>query len=176
MSTARTLASSFALVLLALAAPRASATIHRDTSAGGACQAAAGGSTAFTFGNTYLLNKGTTAQYVICHFAQLDFDNDHQPPERLDVYFTAGLSADTISCVVQMGYFYNGAVITSAWQTRTATADATTSGALTWLAADLPRTAAAYTLTLNCKVPAGFKLGLIGLREPNPTSGNGWVP
>src|SRR5690242_5207316 len=102
--TVRLSTASIAGALLVLLAPSpASANIHRDTSAGGACQAAAGGSTAFTFGNSYLLNKGTTPQYVICQFTQLDFGDDHLPPERLDVYYSSGASGDTISCVVQMG-------------------------------------------------------------------------
>jgi hypothetical protein len=160
---------------LCLPAGEAAASIHRNTSGGGACQPASSGSTSFSFNNTYLENRGTTAQYVICHFTQLDFGDDALSPERLDLYFTAGASSGTPVCVVQMGWHW-GTLHTSAAVARTATIAAGGTDDLTWLSGDLPRTTAAYTLTLNCKVPPGFKLGLIGLREPDPSPGTAWVP
>jgi hypothetical protein len=172
---ARSIAPLVLVSCLAFAATPAAASIHRNTSAGGACKSAAAGSTAFTFGNTYLLNKATTYDYVICQFTQLDFGDDHLAPERLDVYFTAGATGGTPVCVVQMGWYW-GELHTSAVVARSVVMAAGASDDLTWLGSDLPRTAAAYTLTLNCKMPPGFKLGLIGLRESDPSAGTAWVP
>ena len=149
----------------ALSASQPAAATHaHDTSAGGACHAANGAADGkFTYSNNYLTNIGTTDQYVICHL-QMD-DDDSVPlthPVYLAVHTVAGATAGTITCVAQEGAFYTGASNTIASSSaRSATLDVGLNSNLNWDTNLLTRPAIYYTLTLNCKVPGGFKLGLI---------------
>jgi hypothetical protein len=171
------LAAALAATVSCLALPTpAAAQTYRDTSAGGACKAAAAGSTAITFGNTYLLNKSTVAQYVICHFDMFDLaGSTAQSTSMLKAYFGAGDTAGTPTCVVQIG-FYTQQLYTSDISSGSVTIQPGLSDFIAFGSADMVRDAYYQTLTLNCKVPPGFRMGLIERTDPPPQSGSGWTP
>jgi hypothetical protein len=167
------------LALAAATTPTpARASIYMSTNGGGACHAAASGPTSFKFTNTSVENTGTTDQYVICGFADFTISGDQSalPIDTLKVYLGSGAYAGTATCVAQMGTWYSGVlhIVSSRSQNKVMTANDI--GALIWLSEDLPRTHEYETLLLNCKLPRGFKLGLIQRVEQEPASGNGWTP
>jgi hypothetical protein len=173
------LASAAVLALVAGSAPApAHASIFMSTNGGGACHAAASGPTSFKFTNTSVENTGTTDQYLICGFADFTISNAQEalPIDTFKVYFGAGAYPGTVTCVAQMGNWFSGTlnIVSSRSQSRDLAANGI--GAFIWQAADLPRSHEYETLLLNCKLPRGFKLGLIQRVEQEPASGNGWTP
>lgn len=163
-------APSFRLLAVAclavlFGATPAHALRYRDTSAGGACHPANGGAAnRFTYGNLSLTNIGTVDQYVICHL-QMDDDASALTPTRpeiLAVAVTAGATPGTVVCVGQIGYHANGGNNVRSSISRTTTLPASNNGFLVWnTGTPWVREFVYETLTLNCKVPPGFKLGLI---------------
>ena len=178
-STSRTLLLGAALALAAATTPTpARASIYMSTNGGAACHAAASGPTSFKFTNTSVENTGTTDQYVICGFADLTISEGQvaQPIDTLKLYLGSGAYAGTATCVAQMGTWYSGIlhIVSSKSMSKEMTANGI--GALIWLSQDLPRSHEYETLLLNCKLPRGFKLGLIQRVEQEPMSGYGWTP
>jgi hypothetical protein len=163
-----------AAVALVVAATPADATIYRDMSAGSACKAAYAGVSPFVYSATHLENKGVVDLYVVCQFQHYDI-GAAQSPLLVSVALTAGTLGGTAVCVVQTGY-YNGTVHNSAVVARGVPLAAGASGQVVWEGADLPRASEADVLTLNCKLPGGFRMGLIEVWEPEPVSGQGWTP
>ena len=168
----RTLALSLLVLASAFALP-AAGVVTRNTNAGAACQPRYPGARAFAAGNHSLRNTGDVDQYVVCHFGQMDLGPEPQSPASLAVHASAGALAGQVICIARTGYF-DGAVQTSAASTRAAQVASGGSTVLSWTAADLPRSSVADALTLECKVPAGFTVGLIELADPEPASGTGW--
>lgn len=173
-ASSRVLSATAALLALAFATTPADATIYRDMSAGGACKAAYAGASPFVYSATHLENKGVVDLYVVCQFQHYDI-GAAQSPLMVTAALTAGALGGTAVCVVQMGW-YDGTLHNSAVVSRGIALAPGTSGQVTWEGADLPRTSATDVLTLNCKLPGGFKLGLIEVWEPEPVSGQGWTP
>jgi hypothetical protein len=160
-------------------APRtADADIYMSTSAGGSCHPAFGASTSFRFTSTYAENIGTTDQYLVCSFTNWDVGSAQlgRPIVELRVFFSAGAYAGTISCATQMGSYYAGATHFNSSLTKSTALGAGTSSDLIWSGTDLPRTEEYATLVMNCKLPRGFRLGLLQRFEPEPASGEGWTP
>jgi hypothetical protein len=151
-------------VSLAASSP-AHALRARDTSAGGACHPANGAAAGkFTYGNLSLTNVGTVDQYVICHL-QMDDDTTALYPARpdtLSVAVTAGATPGTVACVAQIGFHANGANYVRSSFSRSVTLAAGNNGWAYWDSTTAWTREFAYeTLTLNCKVPPGFRMGLV---------------
>lgn len=148
-----------------LAFPAAdAATYWRNASAGANCHAANGAaSDKFTFANNYLTNIGTNDQYVICSLDMDDNAAGSMHANYIAVSAKAGSTSGTLTCIAQEGRFDNGENIISASQTRSRLVFANYSEVLIW-PDGLPRLLFDDVLTLNCRVPAGFKLGLIRYR------------
>jgi hypothetical protein len=151
-----------AAAALGATGPAAATTNYNDTSSGGACHAAAGSAEPkFTYANNYLTNISTTDQYVVCHFAM----NDSSIPSPLQltdlvVHTASGSTTGTLICVAQYGAYYSGANHVESTQTQNLPLGAGSYGQVNF-SATFTRTQIYNTFTLNCKVPAGFKLGLI---------------
>jgi hypothetical protein len=152
------------LAVLVGAGP-AHAVRYRDTSAGGACHPANGAAAGkFTYGNLSLTNLGSVDQYVICHLQMDDDPTALTPtrPEILAVAVTAGATPGTVACVGQIGYHANGVNHLRSSISRSLALAAANNGFLLWNSGTPWAREFVYeTLTLNCKVPPGFKLGLI---------------
>ena len=144
--------------------PTATAAKFRDTSAGGACHAANGAAAAkFSFGNHYLTNNATTDQYVVCHF-QMDDEQAEliTTPLFLAMTATAGpASGGTVTCLAQVGNYSMGATTITASATRSAPLAAGASTTLDWSGVSWGRTQHYQVMTLNCRLPPGFRMGLI---------------
>jgi hypothetical protein len=156
--------TALGVVLAGLAsaiAPPAVALTSHDTSAGGACHPASGSlGGSFNRNLHYLTNIGGTDAYVVCHL-QMDDDTQAQPPIWLVVH-VAGQPGTQVTCTFQAGAFYDGAnrVVASTSETLGFT-QAATYGRLDFDVEPLVRPNYHTLLTLNCKVPAGGRLGLI---------------
>ena len=168
MTTSKT--SLCALLLTAAAGSlfvsnSAAASSVRDTSAGGACHAL--NSTAkFTFSNNYLVNTGTNDQYVVCHF-QMNDDSSValSHPSNLDLSMTAGSTPGTVLCGAQEGSYFGGVNTIISSTSSNFTMAAGTNRFFNFNAGALVRTRYWDTLTLSCRVPAGFTMGLIEWTE-----------
>jgi hypothetical protein len=153
----------FTTCLGALTAHTANAAVFRDTSAGGACHAANGAAAAkFSYGNNLLTNNATNDQFVVCHF---QMDDDQAVTLTTPLYVSAAISpgatGGTVTCLAQMGYFLSGQSLVSASISRSATLPAGEHTTLAWNAVSWGRTEPYQTLTLNCRLPPGFRMGLI---------------
>jgi len=180
LPTARPLAGlATAIVLAFAAAPQpAHARIHMSSNAGGACKPAYGASTKFNFTELYALNTSTTDQYLVCNFTDLTiapFTSNAQPIDMLRVFVVSGASAGTVTCVAKMGHLADLTPTVASSATGSVPMSANSASAIV-LGSDLPRTNEYDVLSMNCKLPGGFKLGLIQRWELEPTSGNGWTP
>jgi len=176
---ARPLAGLAAVLAVAcITAPRpAHAEIYLSTNAGGACKPAYGASDKFTFTELYAQNIGTTDQYLVCNFANFTISTGQlaAPIDELRVWAGAGATPGTLACTVKMGYWLGSPVVTST-STKSAALGISSTGMLDFVSTDLPRDSEYQVLSMNCKLPGGFKLGLIQRFEHEPTSGNGWTP
>jgi len=164
--------------LATLAAPHAAqARIFMATNGGSACKPAYGASTKFNFTEYYALNNGTTDQYVVCNFNNWSVnpvDSTALALEMLAVYFNSGATTGgTAVCTVKMGYWTNGAS-TESQMVKSIDLTPNSAGSITFTGADLPRKYEFQGLSMNCKVPGGFRLGLIQRFEPEPSPGMGW--
>ena len=113
---------------------------------------------------------------MICHFDMFDIAGSApQPTSMLKIYFGAGDTVGTPTCVVQVG-FYTQQLYTSDVTARSVTIDPGLSDSIAFDSTDMARDALYKTLTLNCKVPPGFRMGLIERTDPAPDSGIGWTP
>ena len=141
----------------------AEAAVLRDTSAGGACHAANGAAAAkFSFGNNLLTNNATNDQYVVCHFQMHDDQATAlTTPLYLSVAVSSGPTGGVVTCLAQMGFFASGVHSVTASVTRSTLISTGGSAAMEWNAVAWGRTDAFQTLTLNCKLPPGFRMGLI---------------
>ena len=150
------------LALAALPLP-AQATVARDLSAGGACHAANGAAVGkFTFSNFSLLNIGTTDQFVVCNFQmEEDLSLTLKAASTLSVSVTAGATPGTVTCTAQTGHHYSGATVIRSSFVRTVTLPASNNGYLLWDDPAWIRINPWDTLTLNCRLPGGFRMGLI---------------
>ena len=164
----------YGLCVVALAAGMASSSpafaAYRNASAGAACHAANGAlASKFTFNLNYLTNVGTTDAYVICNLAIDDAIGTPDTVTRLTVSLVVPTQGATVSCVAQAGAFYNGTnhIIQSLAESDSADVP----NAVVFLSwdQDLVRGDALNVLTLNCKLPAGTKMGLIE-RWESPSS------
>jgi hypothetical protein len=169
--------ASFAIAAFVAASP-ARAEIYMSTSGGGACKAASSGSTAFRYTNLTVENIGTTDQYVVCSFTNFTVGTDQsaEAPYFLKVYLGAGAYPGTATCIAQMASWYSGAAHISSSKSNVASLEANGYTAMYWLPEDLARDHETETLVLNCKLPRGFRIGLIQRVEPEPPSGSGWTP
>ncbi len=145
--------------LLGLSHP-ASASVFRATNGGAACKPALSNSTSFLFNNKYAENTNTTDQYLICHLVMADLSTGPPPPQQLTIWFKAGATGGTALCLVQAGYYLDS-TITSASVFSSGTAAAGGLVAVSWFEPGLVRSTSNHALTLNCKVPAGWRMGLI---------------
>ena len=158
------------LAVASAGGPAAAASTFHDASAGVDCQAANGALAAkFTYNLNFLTNTGTTDAYVVC---SLPMDDENQTPAMLEglmVDVQLGAAGSTVTCVAQTGYWGAGVnqIFRSSAQSHTSTIPNETDQ-LVWNAAALGRDGVATVLTLNCKLPAGAKMGLIQRWESVP--------
>ena len=159
----------FALAVGLLAAPApARAEYYLSTNGGGACKPAYGASPNFTFTELYAQNIGTADQYVVCNFANFGkgYDMTTVGVYSLVVNFSAGATAGTPVCVARLGFWTNAASVAST-VVRSVTIQPGQAGEIRYNPGDLNRAYEFQTLSMNCKVPAGFRLGLIQRWEPD---------
>jgi hypothetical protein len=158
--------AGLALLLALGAAGSAPATMYRDTSAGGACQPASGAASAsFSHSNNYVTNLGTTAQYVICHFAMDDAVYTPSATELLVVHVQSTQAATrTVACSAQAGSFYNGTNQVYSAQLRSYTFSHADDAYLEFDHAAIVRGSPWHTFTLNCRMDPGTRVGLIEYR------------
>lgn len=177
MKTFRTALAALVFVAgLQAAGETRAAVINLSTNGGAACKPAYGASTSFAFRTSYAENIGTTDQYVVCHFPNWDL-GPPQGLESLQLYMTAGAYPGTVVCVAGMGYYYNTTHFTSVLSKSVTVASAGQGGVIEYLGGELPDNGGGdESLTLNCKLPRGFKFGLIRRTQLEPGSGYGWIP
>jgi hypothetical protein len=132
---------------------------YRDTSAGGACQPAAGNS--FTRGNNYITNIGTSTQYVICHFAMADAADVPTQASYLYVSTSSTIAGSTINCTAQTGGYYLGVNHVGTSNARSYTFPSAGYYTLQWDASQIIRSSTYSTFTLNCRMDPGTRMGLI---------------
>jgi hypothetical protein len=151
-----------ALLFAAVALP-ARATAFRDASAGVACQAANGALAGkFTHNLNYLTNVGTADAYVVCSLPMDDASGDPTPILLLTLEVFLPTQGSTVACTAQTGAYFDGAnqIKSSVAESYTSTA-ANVDWQLAWSGSALARMDPHHVLTINCKVPAGGRLGLI---------------
>jgi hypothetical protein len=141
----------------------ATATAYRDASAGAVCHAANGALAAkFTFNLNYLTNISNTDAYVICH---LPMDDAAMTPDgvgKLTVHGLIPTAGTTVTCVAQVGAFYDSTNHLYSSSAKSDTAATLNSELyLSWDSVEVPRTSNFQVLSINCKLPPGTKLGLI---------------
>ena len=160
----RTLPAAWLVASLAaaLGTSPAAATVYRDSSAGAACHAANGALAAkFTFNLNNLTNIGTTDAYVICH---LPMDDGVSTPDHitaLSVDLLAPVPGTTVTCVAQLGAYYDGVNHVYYSSSRSYTTVATNEAVrLEWYD-NIARAQHHHVLTINCKLPPNAKMGLI---------------
>jgi hypothetical protein len=165
MSTTSACASmAIAIAALSGSAP-AAASSYRDTSAGSACHPVNPG-IAFTYSNNYLTNTTSTNQYVVCHF-QMDDDGALAvtKPTNLDIAFTSGATGGTIVCGAQEGSFFNGVNNVTSSNGQNYIMGPSSNHFIIFNTAGLTRSVFYDVLTVTCRVPPGFKMGLIEWTE-----------
>jgi hypothetical protein len=170
MNSRLALAACLAVALAAASAvPVAHAAYYRDASAGGACHPANGGAASkFLYGNHYILNNGTTDQYVICDLPADDSSGAPWNVTFLGINVTSFNQGATVTCVAQTGSMVDGTVYNTANVSRSYTF--MTQGGSTTLTWEnvLPRASNQDVLTLNCKLAPGMKLSTILRSEVPP--------
>ncbi len=161
------LSAALALGTASLVTPGTAFAISRASSAGGACQPANGGAAWFQFSNNYLTNIGTTDKYIVCHFV-IDEDLGGMGAvssiANLSVGTNSGAVGGQAVCSAQTGYHYYSTTSIMGTNVGAITLGANTYGPIQFNEAALPRTATYDVLTLNCRVPGGWKIGLIQLQ------------
>ena len=160
----RTITTTLAAVatgLLALAMPAAAANRSHDSSAGGSCHSASP-TPKFSRNNHYTTNIAATDQYLVCQF---QMDDDPTVPatdiKYLELSVVAGASGGTVTCVAQIGALYAGSMHLESSISRSVTLTAGNGGYLNFGANPLIRSVYYNVLTMNCRVPTGFKVGLL---------------
>jgi hypothetical protein len=150
------------LAALSTSPPAAAANTFHNASAGVACHPANGALAAKFIRNlNFLTNASTGDAYVVC---SLPMDDAYNAPAQLD-----GLMVDvflptpgTVTCVAQTGTFSNGSNVIQASTAMTHTSSTTNVAVQFSFNANLLQREGVYrVLTLNCKLPAGTKMGLI---------------
>ena len=171
MQSTKISSALLALTLVAaLASPgSADATVYRDTSAGGACHAANGANAAsFNFSNNYVTNTGTTTQYIICH---LQMEDAFVPvaTEFFAVHVQSTQAGTRIvSCSAQTGSFFNGVNQVKSAQVQAYTFSGPGSTDLNWNESTMARVSPWFTVTLNCRMDPGTRVGLIEYMTAEP--------
>jgi len=174
-SLIRLLAATFLAASLSITPQAARADISMTTSGGSACKPAYGASTKFVFTELYALNTGTTDQYLVCGFANWALTGPAaKPPNIVAVYVAAGTTSGTAACTIKMAAFFGTTSVASVL-VRSATLQPAESTSLYFNGLDLQRWQDYQILSMNCKLPGGFKLGLIQRWEPEPPVGVGWT-
>jgi hypothetical protein len=162
-ATTTSFAAATFVLAAALAVPGSASATYRDTSAGGACQAASGANEkSFNYSNNYVTNIGTTSQFVICHFAMAD----GQITPTATSFFAVNTQSTQagvriVSCSLQTGSFYNGANHIISNNVSAHTYDAVGYYRLDWTETAVVRNAVYDTVTLNCRMDPGTRLGII---------------
>ena len=154
-------ATLVAVAALSSSAP-AGAVTYNSTSAGTACQAANSAATKFQWTNHYVRNLNPSQQFIVCNLPVSDATLPVPSPSLIVVDVQSGGFGSTVTCIAQTGYFMEGAVVIHSSATRSyefVTDTGTTQ--LVWDAGALTRTSSYDTVTLNCKMDYGIKLGLI---------------
>jgi len=155
---------AIAIAALSGSAPAAAAS-YRDTSAGSACHPMNPG-IAFTYSNNYLTNTTSSNQYVICHFQMNDDGSTATTkPTALDVAFASGATGGTIVCGAQEGGFYSGTNFVTSSNGQNYVMAPNSNHFIIFNTTGLTRSVAWDVLTVSCRVPPGFKMGLIEWTE-----------
>ena len=158
-------ALSAAIAALCAIAPAHASTQFHEASAGSACHPANGAAAAkFVRSMHTLTNNNTTEQYVVCDL-RLD-DVSGQPVRQvylLRLFFTAGATGGTLWCAAQTGSHYYGTTHVTSSAAKSKALTAGDNGEVYWEAFELSRSSQEHLLGFNCKVPPGFRLGLIEL-------------
>ena len=154
-------------IVLAAAAPAQAVNHYHADSGGAACHPASGAASAkFTRSNHTLTNINTTDQYVVC---SMSIDDIYGEPTRqvgnLTLWFTAGSTGGTPTCSVQTGKHYAGHTQLSSAVTRSVVVAANTGEQLVWNGAELNRLSYHDVVTVSCRVPPGFRIGLLDLTD-----------
>jgi hypothetical protein len=158
------LRAAFGLALAgAWCATPAAALESHDTSAGGACHAANGTlSGSFTRNLHYLTNISNTAAIVVCHLQMDDDDGGGAQSPFWLVVHVAGKPLTEVTCTFQLGGFHDGVNHVYSSQSMTmAFPSANPYGRFDFDYTKFVRPNYHTILSLNCKVPAGGKIGLI---------------
>jgi hypothetical protein len=146
---------------------------YRDTSAGAACHAANGAlANKFTYNLNYLTNISNTDAYVICELVTDDATDTPELLIHLQVDVLVPTPGSNVTCMAQVGSFWDGVNHIRASQAQSYTTVSPDYGfSLDWNEAPLQRLYITETLTINCKLPPGAKLGLIQRWESVPVPG-----
>jgi len=143
------------------------------TNGAAACKATSlAGQSAFYVSNFYLWNASSSTQYLTCFMPHWNLQYA-VPTAATTLDWTAGATGGTVTCTAQSGYYYGGNLVAQG-STLSMTLSASQSNIQVF--PSLSRAGDADTVNLICRVPPGFKLGLIEQFDPDPPSGFGWVP
>ncbi len=160
------LAVSAALALGTAVTPGTASAVYRISSGGTACQPANGSAPWFQFTNNYLINNGTTDKYVVCNFV-ID-EPGITTIEQIDYLYvntsSGAVGGQQAVCSAQIGYHASGATTIAGTNIAAITLPAGSAGPIVFNVAALPRPQIYHALTLNCRVPGGWKIGLLELR------------
>ncbi len=155
------LSAALALGTALLVTPNtAFAVVNRNSSAGSACQPANGSAPWFQFTNNYLINNGTTDKYVVCNFV-ID-ETSTSAITHLAVWTNSGAVGGQAVCSAQTGYrAINTTSIAGTNVGAVTLGGGSSAGRIDFTESSLPRSDGYDVLTLNCRVPGGWKIGLI---------------
>jgi hypothetical protein len=156
-------AATTAIAALA-ATPPASAMYYHAVSPGMACHAANPGATLIISSNHYLTNNNSTAQYVMCYLPIIDAVADGQQLAYLGVEIST-FTGGTVTCTAQTGAYLAATNMVHASASRTKTMSGSDIGSLHWDAGTLNRSSSSDSLTLNCRMDPGTRLGLISYAD-----------
>ncbi len=151
-----------------LQASDASAYIESVTTGTGSCKPSTPArAAAFLITNFYTQNNSTTNEYLVCSVPQWLLQNVNTI--STDVYFTGTTAGGTVLCTAQSGYSFGGVFVGQAHSRTVVMAPGLASGYISFPA--LLRPQPYYTVAFTCRIPPGFKLGLIVNVDPDPPGG-----
>jgi hypothetical protein len=161
-----TMPSRLSLMFLAFAlalAPIARGTTYvRSLSGGAACHPANGGSAAkFIRSNHTLANNNVTAQYVVCEVPLDDISLQVRQISGLVIWLTAGSTGGSVTCTAQTGGHLSGHTRVTSSVARSQDIVANGHDLVSWVNPALVRASDADVVTVSCRLPPGFRVGLI---------------
>ncbi len=128
---------------------------------------------AFFITNFYTENTSTVNEYLTCSMPQWNVNGYLVGTVATHVYFSGTAAGGTVLCTAQSGYHYGSLVVAQA-NTQTLMLAPGMDGSIQF--PSLSRSQPYYSVAFTCRIPPGFKVGLIRSFDSNPPSGFAWVP